>query len=282
MRYHRPVGPPTTRYRYLTELAADFLSAEGAPRPAAALARRLFAQPGGALPGAAPVPLVRLVEQLLAGDERFAPDGAGNWGLAGWEWEAETLVGAGAGGGAHPLAGAPFAVVGVETTGGRAETHRILEVAVVCLDGGQISLHYTSLVNPLRPVPGAVTELTGITQEMVEEAPTAGVVLEEVRAAIGDRVLVGPNLGADLTFLNYEALWHDLPPFGNPALDTETLAQRLLPDLRRPSLTRVAAALGLTPPLRPRALPDARLTACAACPWWTGRRSAPWAGSWPG
>ena len=74
-------------------------------------------------------------------------------------------------------------------------------------------------------------------------------------------MLVGHNLGADLTFLNYEALWHDLPPFGNPALDTEALAQRLLPDLRRPSLTRVAAALGLTPPLRHRALPDARLTA---------------------
>ncbi|HEX2325588.1 MAG TPA: exonuclease domain-containing protein, partial [Chloroflexota bacterium] len=180
------------------------------------------------------------------------PGGETNW-LAG--------AGQGPGGGTDPLAGAPFAVVDVETTGGRTETHRILEVAVVCLDGGQVSQHYTSLVNPLCPVPAVVTELTGITQEMVEEAPTADAVLAEVRAATGDRVLVGHNLGADLSFLNYEALWHDLPPFDNPALDTEALAQRLLPDLRRPSLTRVAAALGLTPPLRHRALPDARLTA---------------------
>ncbi len=224
----------------------------------------------GAARRGTPAPLIRLVEQLLGEDERFAPDGAGNWGLAGWERETETLAGVGKepGRGANRLAGvgqgpggAPYAVVDVETTGGRTETHRILEVAVVCLDGGQVSQHYTSLVNPLCPVPAVVTELTGITQEMVEEAPTADAVLAEVRAATGDRVLVGHNLGADLTFLNYEALWHDLSPFGNPALDTEALAQRLLPDLRRPSLTRVAAALGLTPPLRHRALPDARLTA---------------------
>ncbi len=45
----------------------------------------------------APAPLIRLVEQLLGGDERFAPDGAGNWGLAGWEPETETLAGGGRG-----------------------------------------------------------------------------------------------------------------------------------------------------------------------------------------
>ena len=54
MGYHRPVVAPSTRYRHLAEMALDFLSAEGAPRPAADLARRLFAPPGSAMQGGAP------------------------------------------------------------------------------------------------------------------------------------------------------------------------------------------------------------------------------------
>ncbi len=53
MGYHRPVVAPSTRYRHLAEMALDFLSAEGAPRPAADLARRLFAPPGSAMQGSA-------------------------------------------------------------------------------------------------------------------------------------------------------------------------------------------------------------------------------------
>src|SRR5262245_57410147 len=232
---------PATRYRHLAELAIDFLRLEGTPQPAAALAVRLF---GVAV--AAP-PFVRLVEELLSADERFVAHG-GRWGLRDWARTADTL------------SGASFAVVDVETTGGRTEQHRLLEVAVVTVDGGEVSGHFESLVNPRRALPGIIVELTGITQEMVEEAPPAEAVLPAVRAMVGERILVGHNISSDLTFLNYEALWHDLPPFGNPALDTEDLALCLLPDLRRPSLARVAAALGLTPPVRHRALADARLT----------------------
>jgi DNA polymerase-3 subunit epsilon len=134
-------------------------------------------------------------------------------------------------------------------------------VAVVAVDGGEVSRQYASLVNPQRPVPAFVSTGTGITQEMADEARPAAAVLPEVRAMVGDRLLVGHDVGSDLTFLNYEALWHDLPPFGNPTLDTAELALRLMPELRRPSLDRVAAALGLAPPQRHRALADARMTA---------------------
>ncbi len=242
---------PATRYRHLAELAIDFLQGEGAPRPAAVLAARLFAQPAAAAPaGSASLasPFVRLVEQLLGEDERFVAVG-GLWALRDWARAADSL------------AGAPFAVLDVETTGGRTERHRLLEVAVVTIDGGTISGHYESLVNPRQALPAFVVELTGITQEMVEEAPPAEAVLPELREVVGGRILVGHNISSDLTFLNYEALWHDQPPFGNPALNTEDLALSLLPDLRRPSLSRVAAALGLAPPARHRALADARLTA---------------------
>jgi DNA polymerase-3 subunit epsilon len=200
---------------------------------------------------------VRLIEDLLAADERFARDPAGNWGLAG------SLAGPGDGSGwaAAPLEGVPFAVVDVETVGGPSEQRRILEMAVVTVRGGKLCEQYHSLVNPLRPVSQVVAELTGITQEMADGARPAAEVLAEVWSAIGDHVFVGHNVGSDLSFLNYEALWNDLPPFGNPALDTEELAMRVLPELRRPSLNRVASSFGLVPPLRHRALADARLTA---------------------
>jgi len=239
---------PATRYRHLAELAIDFLQVEGAPQTAAALAARLFAQPGAIRGPAGGSPFERLVEQLLGADERFV-EAAGRWGLRDWARTTDSL------------AAGSFAVVDVETTGGRTERHRLLEVAVVTVDGGEVSGHYESLVNPRQAVPAFIVELTGITQEMVEEAPPAEAVLPEVREIVGDRILVGHNISSDLTFLNYEALWHDLPPFGNPALDTEDLALCLLPELRRPSLSRVAAVLGLAPPVRHRALADARLTA---------------------
>jgi DNA polymerase-3 subunit epsilon len=240
---------PATRYRHLAELAVDFLEAEGESRPAGLLAARLFAQPRAGPAAGMASPFVRLVEELLAGDERFVRDATGAWALRDWARASDTL------------SGTPFAVVGVETTGGRPERHRILEVAVVAVDGGEFTRQYASLVNPQRPLPGFVVARTGITQEMADEARPAEAVLPEVRAMVGDRVLVGHNVGSDLTFLNYEALWHDLPPFGNPALDTADLALRLLPRLRRPSLDRVAAAVGLAPPQRHRALAGARLTA---------------------
>ncbi|MGH2370129.1 MAG: exonuclease domain-containing protein, partial [Chloroflexota bacterium] len=235
-----------TRYRHLAEMAIEFLETAGQPQPAQTLTTRLLGESA-----ARQTAFVRLVEQLLDEDARFCRDAAGRWALAGWERGDLAL----------PLAQQEFAVVDVETTGGRKERHRIVEVAVVKVRDGRITEHYESLVNPQRPLPQFITDLTGITQEMVECAPTADGVLLEARAFIGDLVLVGHNVACDLTFLNYEALWHGLPPFGNPALDTEELALRLLPDLRRPSLRRVAATLGLPQPVRHRAFADARLAA---------------------
>ncbi|HEX2034849.1 MAG TPA: exonuclease domain-containing protein [Chloroflexota bacterium] len=234
----------STRYRHLTELALDYLEGAAQPQTPQALAARLLGEAA-----ARQAALVRLVDDLLGADDRFRREASGTWGLSAWA------------AGDPSLCQTEFAVLDLETTGGRREKHRIVEIAVVRLQGGAITGHFESLVNPQRPIPDFVTRLTGISQEMLERAPPAEEVLPLVREFVGQRVLVGHNIGSDLTFLNYESLWHGLPPFGNHALDTEELAVRLLPELRRPSLTRVAATLGLAQPLRHRALADARLTA---------------------
>lgn len=233
-----------TRYRKLAEMAVNLLSEAGQPQSSQALAGQLL---GPAF--ARQERMVQMIEQVLAGDARFGQESGGRWGLAGWTRDEPRL------------ADQDFTAVDVETTGGQSDRHRIVEVAAVKLSGGRIRERYTSLVNPLQPLPRFVAQFSGITPEMVEDAPPADEVLGHFREFVGTSILVAHNVACDLTFLNYEAVWHGLPPFGNPALDTQELAERLLPHVRRPSLARIAAELGLSQPLQHRALPDAQLTA---------------------
>jgi DNA polymerase-3 subunit epsilon len=234
-----------SRYRQLAELALTFLEAQGEPQPPEAVAARVLGPAFARLPQ-----FVSQLDAALAADDRFTRASGGCWGLGAWHHDGTAV-----------LRDAVFAVVDVETTGGRTEKHRVVEVAAVRLEGGRIAAQFTSLVKPVTPLTKFVTDLTGITPDMVEAAPAGDAVLGELRAFIGDATVVGHNVGSDLSFLNYEAVWYGLPPFGNPALDTEELAMRLVPGLRRPSLARVAAALGMARPPRHRALADARLAA---------------------
>lgn len=64
-----------------------------------------------------------------------------------------------------------YAVVDIETTGGSARLERITEIAVYIHDGTRIVEEYSTLVNPERSIPYFITSLTGITNEMVEDAP---------------------------------------------------------------------------------------------------------------
>ena len=64
-----------------------------------------------------------------------------------------------------------YAIVDIETTGGYAESHRVTEIAIFHHDGMQVTDRYHTLINPGRRVPYFITGLTGITNEMVQEAP---------------------------------------------------------------------------------------------------------------
>lgn len=231
-------------YRNLGERALTLFEGNRTPISAVAVVAALLGPAFARQPA-----LVGQVEQMLQADPRFVLNETGDWILAEWQEQTQTL------------SDETFAVVDVETTGGQTERHHIVEVAVVLVRAGRTAGRYASLVNPMVPLPRFVSQFNGITQEMVDEAPSIEQVLDEVRAFVGNAVIVGHNVSCDLAFLNYEAVWHGLPPFGNRALDTQELAARLLPDLRKPSLSRVAAKLGFNDPPRHRALSDAEVTA---------------------
>ena len=151
-----------------------------------------------------------------------------------------------------------YVAIDVETTGLDPQTDSIIEVAAITFRGNDILDEFSSLVNPHRPVPPFITQLTGITQAMVDDAPTMFTLRSRLRPKIGDHVLVGHNVGFDLGFLEMERLG-----VGNHRLDTVTLASILFPNAGRFNLESLVHYLGLPNPnggQTHRALDDAEQT----------------------
>ena len=232
----------------LLRRARDALTDHGQPLAVDALVPRVFG--ASAQVGGSAAPWARMLEGLLRGSALFARDAAGLWRLAAWDH------------GRQLLSAMEFAVLDVETTGLAPGRHRLIEVGMVLVRGGELGATYQRLINPDRRIPQFITSFTGIRQGMVNRARRAGDVLPELRAFLGERVVVGHNVGFDLSFLAYESERLNLAlGFPEEGLDTIALARRYLTGMRRASLDRVAAALHIAVRDRHRALGDARVTA---------------------
>ncbi|MBI4541342.1 MAG: 3'-5' exonuclease [Gemmatimonadetes bacterium] len=226
----------------LLERAVEVLHA--GPASTAELASRVLGLTGH--PGAA----ASAVFALLGADPRFQVDGNGVWSLR---------VGPGS---AARLEQLEYAVVDVETTGGSAARgHRITEVAVIELSGGEVLGAYRTLVNPGRPIPRWVTRLTGITDDMVRNAPPFEAIARDVYGRMAGRVFVAHNAAFDWRFVTAQ-LSVGLGAVPNaPVLCTVRMARRLLPELRRRNLDALAAHFGVEIHERHRAYGDALATA---------------------
>lgn len=215
----------------------------GGPTHTLALAREVLGLEGH--PGAASA----AVFSLLGQDPRFEVDAGGTWRLH------DTPAGAAL----HDLA---YAVVDVETTGGGPHRgHRITEIAVVHVDGGQITGEYQTLVNPGRSIPPVVRSITGITTGMVQDAPYFEHVADRVADLLEGRVFVAHNARFDRGFVRAELIEArgEAPPF--ESLCTVRMSRTLLPSLRRRNLDALAGHYGIPILGRHRAGGDAMATA---------------------
>ncbi|WP_411282552.1 PolC-type DNA polymerase III [Gemmatimonas sp.] len=157
-----------------------------------------------------------------------------------------------------------FAVVDVETTGTSSVAgDRITEIAVAQVRGGEVVDVYAQLVNPQRPIPPYITQLTRISGEMVRDKPT----FREIAPAVVDRlaghVFTAHNAAFDWRFVGDEldrGIGHRL---AGPKLCTVRLARVLLPGLPRKSLDHVTRYFGIEIEARHRAEGDAVATAHA-------------------
>jgi DNA polymerase-3 subunit epsilon len=153
-----------------------------------------------------------------------------------------------------------YAVVDIETTGGFSASHRVTEVAVMIHDGIQVIEEYHSLVNPGRTIPGFITGLTGINEEMVKRAPAFSEIADELHALLAGKVFVAHNVNFDYTFLKEEFRRVGME-FNRPKLCTVRLSRQICPGLRSYSLGRICEHVGVAISDRHRAFGDAAATA---------------------
>ena len=133
-----------------------------------------------------------------------------------------------------------YAFLDLETTGLDPRTNSVIEIAIILLEDGAIIHEYQSFVRPHIPIPPEVTDITGITDEMVADAPTLFALRTDIRRLLGNHPIVGHNVQFDLSFLQQEQLGE-----ANTAVDTINLASILLPRAGQYSLEYLADYLML-------------------------------------
>lgn len=146
----------------------------------------------------------------------------------------------------------------IETTGLDPEQDAILEIGAVRFKGSQVYETFNTFVNPGRPIPYKIQQLTGITPADVKDAPSLEMVLPQLRRFVGDNPILGHNIGFDLSFLNRHKVLQE-----NVAIDTFELASILLPHANRYSLAALLDYLQIVLPVEGRAhraLDDAQAT----------------------
>jgi len=152
-----------------------------------------------------------------------------------------------------------YAIVDIETTGGYAANNAITEVAIVLHDGNRELKRYETLVRPGMTIPRYVQALTGITDEMVEDAPGFEEIAPFIYEWLKDAVFVAHNVNFDYSFLN-----HQLKACGfnldSRKLCTVRLSRKTFPGAPSYSLGNICQYLGISIPNRHRAGGDASAT----------------------
>ena len=143
----------------------------------------------------------------------------------------------------------------IETTGLDPQREAILEIGAVRFNGRWVEQEWSTLVNPGRRVPSFITQLTGITNQMVAHAPPVSDVRAELKDFVGDAVIIGHNVRFDLSFLQRQRLFSY-----NETIDTYEMASVLMPNASRYGLGSLASQLVVPLPATHRALDDALVT----------------------
>lgn len=145
--------------------------------------------------------------------------------------------------------------IDIETTGLDPQKDAILEIGAVRFNGHRVESEWNTLIHPGRPIPPFITQLTGINDQMVLQAPPIKSVIADLSNFVGNLPVVGHNIGFDLSFLRRHKILQ-----ANEVVDTYELAAIVLPGAGRYNLGALAQALGVLLPATHRALEDAHAT----------------------
>jgi DNA polymerase III subunit epsilon len=152
-----------------------------------------------------------------------------------------------------------YAIIDIETTGGNPKTDRITEIAVIIHDGSSTVQEYSTLINPECRIPYHISALTGITNEMVADAPRFFEIARELVELTQGKIFVAHNVAFDYGFVRneYKRLGYD---YKRDQLCTVRLSRKLIPGHRSYSLGKLCDQLKISINGRHRAMGDAAAT----------------------
>jgi DNA polymerase-3 subunit epsilon len=152
-----------------------------------------------------------------------------------------------------------YAIIDIETSGG-SRVDKITEIAIIIHNGTKITDEFSTLINPEVSIPYFITNLTGITNQMVEHAPKFHEVAKKIVEMTHDKIFVAHNASFDYHFIKseFKNLGYD---FKRRTMCTVKLSRKLIPALNSYSLGNLCADLDIEVVDRHRAMGDARATA---------------------
>src|SRR3954471_4370465 len=140
-----------------------------------------------------------------------------------------------------------YVVVDLETTGNSAKKgDKIIQFAAVVIENGRIVDQFSSLLCPRKPIPIFIEELTGLTDEMVKDAPLFAEIAPKVMEILNGACFVAHNVLFDLSFLQEELIMAGFEGFYGPILDTVELSRILFPSSDSFKLNDLAIQEGLS------------------------------------
>lgn len=155
-----------------------------------------------------------------------------------------------------------FVVIDLETTGHSIENgDRIIEIGIVVIENNQITKEFSTFLKPNKIIPPFISNLTGISDEDLEDAPVFSEKANEIKQIIEGSYIVAHNITFDLGFLNGEFQSHKMPLIKNQVLDTVELSRVLFPSAPGFKLGQLAEYFDLSHRDPHRALSDAYVTA---------------------
>ena len=153
-----------------------------------------------------------------------------------------------------------YVVLDLETTGLSPDYCSIIEISAIKVESDEIVDQFSTLVNSTDDIPDEIVQLTGITPEMLCNAPFEKEAVKQVISFIGDSIIVGHNVTFDIRFINSVSQIHDLPILINSYVDTLSLSRKIFPDLPNHKLNTLIKTFCSEDREKHRALSDVKYT----------------------
>lgn len=153
-----------------------------------------------------------------------------------------------------------YVVFDIETTGLDSSYDEVIEIGAIKVKNNKIVSEFNSLVKPRNEIDEYITELTGITNEMVKDSPTIEEILPDFMDYIGNDILIGHNVNFDINFIYDNLYRNNFDVLTNDFIDTMRISRKLLPELPHHRLIDLARYFEIDTTNNHRSLKDCVIT----------------------